>query len=193
VKRKRPQRKWQDSSSNEEAGSSSEEAGSSSSEEAGGSSDAEADSSSSSEEKGGSSDEEASSSTDEEARSSSSEEGEDEENGGGSSLQAAPQTQRAQPVGAQLKALALPGIALPSDSGAVTKVGCTAMLEAQRAAEALGLPPAQFAAVCRGMQRATTDADGTLRFLAGDYPSLRYACDEGDESVAREWMERMAA
>jgi hypothetical protein len=67
------------------------------------------------------------------------------------------------------------------------------MLEAQRAAEALGLPAPQFAALCRGMQRATTDADGARRFLAGDYPSLRYACGAGDVAVAREWMQRMAA
>ncbi|GBF92517.1 hypothetical protein Rsub_04621 [Raphidocelis subcapitata] len=85
------------------------------------------------------------------------------------------------------------GIDPPPGGDALAEAGCTAMLEAQRAAEALGLEPALFAAVCRGMQQATEGTVGARRFLAGDYPSLRYACGAGDVAVAREWMVRMAA
>jgi hypothetical protein len=96
-------------------------------------------------------------------------------------------------VGAQLQELALPAIAPPPGSDALAEAGCAAILEAQRAAEALGLQPALFAAVCRGMQAATEGGSGARRFLACDYPSLRYACGAGDAAVAREWMQRMAA
>jgi 3-hydroxyisobutyrate dehydrogenase-like beta-hydroxyacid dehydrogenase len=96
-------------------------------------------------------------------------------------------------VGAQLQALALPKIALPPSTDAVAEAACTAMLEAQRAAEALGLPPVQFDSVCSGLQRATANTNGARRFLAGGYPSLCYTCCAGDEAVARKWMDRMAA
>ena len=101
--------------------------------------------------------------------------------------------QQHQSVAARLQALALREIDPPPGGDALAEAGCTAMLEAQRAAEALGLEPALFAAVCRGMQQATEGTVGARRFLAGDYPNLRYACGAGDVAVAHEWMEHMAA
>ncbi|GBF89653.1 hypothetical protein Rsub_02371 [Raphidocelis subcapitata] len=103
------------------------------------------------------------------------------------------QQQQQQPVGARLHALALRRIDPPPGGDALAEAGCTAMLEAQRAAEALRLEPALFAAVCRSMQQAVGSSGGARLFLAGDYPSLHYACSAGDAGVAREWMEHMAA
>ncbi|GBF89649.1 photosystem II reaction center protein PSB28 [Raphidocelis subcapitata] len=108
---------------------------------------------------------------------------------GGQPQQQQPQQQ---PVAARLRALALREIDPPPGGEALAEAGCTAMLEAQRAAKALGLEPALFDDVCCGMQQAV-GGGGARLFLAGDYPSLRYACSAGDAAVARKWMARMAA
>lgn len=96
---------------------------------------------------------------------------------------------------AALAALALAEIAAPPlrDTDALTEAATLAFCEVERAAAALGLPPALANAVCRAVERDTESPASCHRLLGMRYRRLRAAATAGEVAVAREWMEEMAA
>jgi len=98
-------------------------------------------------------------------------------------------------VSAALQALNLAQLRISATSGDVVlqEAVFTAFAEVQRVGNALGLPLVPIDEACGGVDAATQEPVSCRRFLRMDYSRSVRACAGGDVSVARHWMEGMAA
>jgi hypothetical protein len=93
----------------------------------------------------------------------------------------------------RLAEIVLPPPGAPDEPGALEAASFTAYSEVERAAEALGLAPAEVDAVCRAVEAKTRAPEAARRFVRMEFRQLWRACAHGEAGLARTWMARLAA